>query len=200
MQFSVSLKSLSLGLGILGMSAVAASAQSLSGVTARLVTPLNSQTATVGQPITAKLDGSVKMANDVTLPRGTQLLGDISAVKTAQGHTPASITVVFTTAELKDGKKVPVKATLLGAYSPGGELDADSGYRNVDLAPAQVGAQYAVDQEPGALSGITLNAAVSNANSGTFSKNSGNFKLAPGSYLQIGVAAAETPNATSAAE
>ena len=199
MQFSISLKNLSLGLGILAISAATASAQSLSGVTARLVTPLNSQTAKVGEPVTAKLDGSVKIANG-TLPKGTELAGNISAVQAAEGRSVASISIVFTTAELKDGKKIPIKATLLGAYPPSADSDSEDGYNFTALTPAQVSSAYAVDQEPGALRGIALNAAVANANSGTFSKKSGNFKLAPGSYLEVAVAPAGEGNAASAAE
>ena len=80
MRFTFSLKNLSLGLAMVSLSAGAAFAQSLTGVNARLVRPLDSQTAAQGQPVTAKLDGSVKTADGVKLPKGTELIGKIADV------------------------------------------------------------------------------------------------------------------------
>ncbi|MFP5230261.1 MAG: hypothetical protein ACLGXA_21810 [Acidobacteriota bacterium] len=201
MQLSFLLRKLSMSFVILAISAVTASAQSLSGATAILVTPLNTRTARSGQPVTAKLDDSVKLANGATLPKGTQLAGNISSVQAAEGRGAATISVVFTTAERKDGQKIPVKATLLGAYPPDVEEYSGDGYVGAGITPAHVSSQYSVDQEPGVLRGITLNAAVKDDTSGTFSKKSGNFKLDAGSYLQIAVApAGAVSDTTSAAE
>lgn len=200
MQFSVSLKNRFVGLAILAISAATVSAQSLSGAAARLVTPLNSQTATVGEAVTAKLDGSVRIANGEKLPRGTELAGSVSAVQGAEGRGAASISIVFTMAELKSGRKVPIKATLIGAYPASVKSYPDDEYELVEATPAQVSGQYAVDQEAGFLKGIALNAAVADSNSGTFSKKSGNFTLAPGTYLQIGIGPTGAGDATSAAE
>lgn len=196
MQFSFSLKNVSLGLAILSMSAAAASAQSLTGVNAKLLTPLNSQTAKVGQQVAVKLNDSVKITTGETLPKGTQLVGSVSEVKAAEGSNPASVTVVFNSAELKGGKKVPVKTTLLAAYAASG----GDGLELLGPAPSHVEAQYTVDQQPGALPGVTLKSAVQNADSGTFSKNNGNFKLAAGSLVQVAVGPASANGSTSAAE
>lgn len=196
MQFSFSLKNVSLGLAILSMSAAAACAQSLTGVNAKLVTSLDSQTAKVGQQVAVKLNDSVKITNGETLPKGTQLVGTVSEVKAAQGRNPASVTVVFNTAELKGGKKIPVKATVLAAYPASG----GDGLDVLGAAPAEVNAKFSVDQEPGALPGVTLKSSVQNPESATFSKDNGNFKLGTGSFLQLGVGPANAANATSAAE
>lgn len=196
MQFSFSVKNLSLGLAIVAMSAAAASAQSLSGVNTKLLTPLDSQTARIGQPVAVKLNDSVKITTGETLPKGTELVGSVSEVKSADGSNPASVTVVFNTAELKGGKKVPVKATLLAAYPANG----GDGLDEVGPAPSHVEAKYTVDQEPGALRGVSLKSAVENPASGTFSKQKGNFKLAAGSFLQLAVGPASANGSTSAAE
>lgn len=194
MQFCFSVKNVSLGLAILSMSAAAAWGQSLSGVNTKLVTPLNSQTAKAGQQVIVKLNDSVKITNGQTLPKGTELLGTVSEVKAAEGRNPASVSVVFNTAQLKDGKKVPVKATLLAAY-------AASASDSVGVAPSEVNEKYTIDQEAGALpGGVTLKAAVQNSDSGTFAKENGNFKLGAGSFLQLGVGPAGASGATSAAE
>lgn len=201
MRLSFSLKSVSLSLAIVSLvSAGAASAQSLVGVNTRLVKPLDSQTAATGQVVTVKLDGSVKTPDGVKLPRGTELVGKITAVTPAANGQAASVSVAFTEAQLKGGKQIPVKATLLAAYP--GEEGVESQYsdQTMDTVASTIPPDHTVDQEPGALPGVTLKAAVQDPNSGTFSKKDGNFKLSAGTFFQIGVAPAGNTGSTSAAE
>ena len=201
MRFTFSLKNLSFGLAIVSLvSAGAASAQSLAGVNTRLVKPLDSQSAAAGQVVTVKLDGSVKTPDGVKLPRGTQLIGKVTAVTPAQSGHAASVSIVFTEAQLKGGKQIPVKATLLAAY-PGDEgVESQYSDQTMDSVAASIPADRTIDQEPGALPGVALKASVQDPNSGTFSKKDGNFKLNAGTFLQIGVAPATGSGTTSAAE
>jgi hypothetical protein len=199
MRLTFSLKNLSLGLAVVSMiSAGAASAQSLAGVNTRLVKPLDSQTAANGQEITVKLDNGVTTPAGVKLPRGTELIGKIADVKASQNGGPASVSVVFTTAQLKGGKQIPVKATVVGAFPA---ISADEA-QNVspELPPDHVGSDRSIDQEPGELPGITLKAAVQDPNSGTFTKANGNFTLNAGTFLQVAVAPSSSSTSTSAAE
>lgn len=198
MQFSLSLKNLSLGVAMLSMSAASASAQSLVGVNTRLLQPLNSQTAKQGEAVTVRLDGAVKTADGVALPKGAQLIGKISDVKASpQKGAPASMTVVFTSAQLKDGKQIPVKATVVAAYPAA--TTGDASYAAIPT-PESVADTYTVEQQPGALTGVALKAAVKDADSGTFSKQNGNFTLNAGTRLQLAVGAAAGSATTNAAE
>lgn len=201
MRISFSLKNLSLGAALVSLIAVsAASAQTLTGVNTRLVQPLDSATAAAGQNVTVKLDSGVKTPDGVKLPRGTELVGKIAAVKPSQNGGPASVSVVFTTAQLKGGKQIPVKATLLAAYPGDQGIEAQYNDATVDTVADSVSGSHEVDQEPGALPHVTLKAAVSNADSGTFSRTDGNFKLGAGTFFQIGVGSASSGSSTSAAE
>jgi hypothetical protein len=195
------LKNVSLGLAVVSLlSAGAASAQSLAGVSTQLVKPLDSETAAAGQAVAVKLNKGVKTPDGVKLPRGTELIGKVTAVSPAQKGGAASVTVVFTEAQLKGGKQIPVKATVLAAY-PGSEaIEAQYSDSTMDTVADHVASNHVVDQEPGALPGVTLKASVQDANSGTFSKADGNFKLATGTFLQIGVAQASGSGSTAAAE
>jgi hypothetical protein len=202
MRFTFSVKNLSYGLAIVSLvSAGAASAQSLAGVNTRLVTPLDSQTAAAGQVVSVKLDGSVKTPDGVKLPRGTELIGKVTAVTPAKNGQASSVSVAFTEAQLKGGKQIPVKATLLAAY-PGDEgVESQYSDETMDAVPSSIPADRTIDQEPGALpGGVALKAAVQDPNSGTFSKKDGNVRLTAGTYLQIGVAPATGSGSTSAAE
>lgn len=200
MRLKFTLQNLSLGAALVSlMAAGAASAQTLAGVNTHLVQPLDSATATAGQSIAVKLDGSVKTTDGVKLPRGTELVGKIAEVQPSKDGGPASVSLVFSTAELKGGKQIPVKATLLAAYPSDQGLAAQYADQTMDTVADNVNGDHEVDQEPGALP-VTLKAAVKDADSGTFSKTNGNFRLKAGTFLQIGVGSASGGSSTSAAE
>lgn len=188
MRFS-SLKNVSLGLALVSFVALGtASAQSLVGVTTRLNRTLDSGNAAVGQVVTVKLNGSVNAPDGVKLPRGTELIGKVASVQPAQNNGPASVALVFTSAKLKDGREIPVKATLIGAYTASEGSDATYGSQSMAPVPGKVAADDTFDQEPGALKHVALTSAVKNDDSGTFSSTEGNFRLDAGTYLQFGVA------------
>jgi hypothetical protein len=201
MRIRFSLQNLSLGAALISlMAAGVASAQTLAGVNTRLVQPLDSATAAQGQTVAVKLDGSVKTPDGVKLPRGTEMVGKIADVKSSQNGGPASVSVVFTAAQLKGGKQVPVKVTLLAAYPGDQGVEAQYSDATVDTVADNVGADHQVDQQPGALPGVELKAAVRDADSGTFTRSNGNFRLGAGTYLQVAVGQASGSSATSAAE
>lgn len=160
----------------------------LVGVNARLDHTLDTSSAKQGEMVTARLDGSVKTADGVKLDKGTQLKGTVTRVEESANGGPSSLTLVFTTAQMKDGKQIPVKVTLLSAYPPGANSEATYGVDEIAPAPRHVNSQATIDQESGMLRHISLHARVAGQNSGTFRKKDGNLKLAAGTYLQIGIA------------
>lgn len=203
MKFNVSLKHLALGVstGLLGFSAAAYAQPAnqnyqLVGVNARLVTSINTDTVKAGQAVEAKLDGSVTTSDGVKLERGTELLGTVADATPSADRSQASLTLVFTTAQLKDGKKVPVKVTLLAAYPASEADDATYGDSLVGPAPQHVDPQQTVLQEPGLLSNVEMKSAVQGEDSATFSKAKGNFRLSAGTYFQLGIASANGGGAT----
>jgi hypothetical protein len=199
MRVRFSMQNLSLGVALVSlMWAGAAAAQTLAAVNTHLVQPINSATAAQGQAVSVKLDGSVKTTDGTKLPRGTELVGKVDEVKASQNGGPASVSVVFTTAQLKGGKQIPVKATLLAAFPGDQTVAAQYSDQTADAAPQGVSADYEVDQEPGALPDVALKAAVKDADSGTFSKTDGNFKLSPGTLLQVAVGSASGSSAGAA--
>ena len=194
-----SFKKLSFGLALVSLAAAGgASAQSLVGVNTTLDRTLDSKSAAAGQVVTAKLDGTVTAADGTKLPKGTELIGKVADVKNANGAT--SVSLVFTSAKLKDGKEIPVKATVLAAYPELDPIGATLGDVATQPAPAKVEGDSVFDQQPGALSRVALSSAVKNHESGTFSSTNGNFKLLAGTNLQVGIAPASSGSGTNAAE
>ena len=208
MRFSVSLRGVSLGFTAAtliaasaawalpansssgaGTSAAAASNPSwLAGGTARLDRTLDSQTAKPGERIEAKLDHTVKTPDGMELPGGTQLMGRVAAVTPSQADGPSTISVLFNKAELKNGRTIPVKVTVTGAF-PNDENQL-AGYGEASMGPAErhVSLKDRFDQEPGTLSHIAMMSRASGANSATFSDKQGNVKLRAGTFLQLGIA------------
>jgi hypothetical protein len=161
-------------------------------VNATLDHTLSSQSAMEGQAVEARLNSSVEAANGIDLPKGTELMGKVDHVQASRDGGPARISVVFNTAELKNGKQIPIKATLLAAAPPN---NAGYGYSNMDTqplgpAPKSVSSREKVVQEPGTLSHIAMHSSAQSNTSGTFIKKNGNFKLTAGTYLQLGIAPA----------
>jgi len=201
MQFAVRLKNLSLGLALVSsFSVAAASAQTLLGVNARLDRNLDSKTAAVGQVVTAKLDGTVKTPDGLRLQRGSELVGKVDAVKSSQNGGPASVTLLFSTAKLRDGKTIPVKVTVVAAYPQSAGGSSDGSDQTLPPPPAQVNSDIAVQQDAGALGKVALTSAVKNSDSGTFTRADGDFRLGAGTYLQVGIAPSATGNTSTAAE
>ncbi|HTV15875.1 MAG TPA: hypothetical protein VME68_14235 [Acidobacteriaceae bacterium] len=196
MSLSQNLKYLAVGAatGLLACSG-AAIAQSgnqswqLVGVNARLDQTINSDSVKQGQAIEARLDGTVTTSDGMKLEKGTELMGTVADAASSAHGGPASLTLLFTKAQMKDGKQIPVKVTLLAAY-PSSQADSgEYGDSLVAPAPRHVDPQQKVVQQAGMLRHVEMKSSVQGQNSGTFWKSDGNFRLAKGTYLQVGIAA-----------
>lgn len=201
MRIAMSFRNLSLGVAtasfLLAGSALAQSDHSMSGqqwqlkgVNARLDHEIDAQSAQVGQKVDVKLDRTVKTANGVDLPGGTQIWGTVEKVEASQNSGPSMVTLRFTTAELKNGQKVPVKVTVIGAFP----ASARSSYVNsmggeLPPAPRHINAKDKYTQEPGLLHDVEMKSAVQGHNSATFTDRNGNVRLDQGDYLQLAIAA-----------
>jgi hypothetical protein len=192
-----SLRNLSLGLTAAALvfagAAAAQTSQSgqtwqLVGVNSRLDHTLDTNSATQGQAVEAKLDGSVTTIQGTKLEKGTELTGTVTGVEKSANGGASSLTLSFTTAKAKDGKQTPVKVTLLSAFPASAENAAAYGLGEVGSAPRHVNPDEKIDQESGMLNNISLHSRVQGENSGTFVKKDGDLKLNAGTYLQVGIA------------
>lgn len=160
----------------------------LVGATVRLDHALSTRNTRQGQMVEAKLNGSVKTAEGVDLPKGTELMGRVDRVQASQNGGPSMLSLVFTKAELKDGHTVPVKVTVVGAYPSDEAALAVNGDQTMGSAPQHVSSRARIDQEAGLLSHISMHSAVQSHNSARFEKKDGDFTLKAGTYLQVAIA------------
>jgi hypothetical protein len=163
----------------------------LVGANARLVNTVDTRKVSPGQSITAKLTTTVKEAGTVELPKGTLLIGKIDQAQASTNGGPATLSVTFDQAKLSDGRTVPVKATLLGAY-PGddGDYYAEAGAEGNLIAglPASVPADQKIDQEPGTLGNVEMRSAVQSNASAVFTSKDHNIDLKSGTQFQVAIA------------
>lgn len=190
MRLAITFRNLSLSVAtasFLLAGAAFAEQSNIVGVNARLDHTISTGKATNGQLVAVKLDRSVKTVDGIDLPKGTQLEGTITHVQASANGGPASVSLVFNKAQLKDGRQIPVKVTLLGAYPPGQMQASNYGDEEMGPAPRHINPQERILQEPGMLSHVSMISSVEGHNSATFRKKDGNFTLHAGTYFQLGI-------------
>lgn len=165
---------------------------------AKLTHKIDSQSARQGQMVKAKLTSDVKTANGMKWDEGTILIGKVAKVEPSNNDGPSRLSIVFDEARLKDGKTIPVKATLLGAYpSNAGDYYSGIGSNNYMVGqPHRISSQQKVEQMPGTLSHVGMNSAVQSKVSATFIRKDGNIDLRKGTRLQVAIAPLTGANGT----
>ena len=141
---------------------------------------IDSRTAKPGDQIEAKLSGTVHLKNGPELPRGTELIGTVAADDTNTNGT-SRLALRFTQAHLKDGKTIPIKATIVSLYSADSSEGLDHHMWTANTLQ--------IDQEH-ALSGVELHSKIADENSGVLvSKKKGDVKLPHGYGIALAIAA-----------
>lgn len=160
---------------------------------ALLVQTVDSKNATQGEAVKAKLTSNVKAAGQTELPKGTMLLGKVEQVEPSTNKGPSKLTIVFDQAKLSNGRTVPVKATLLGAYP----ANYDSYYADTSnngtitaVQPKVIRDDARVDQTAGGLGQVEMHSAVQSHASGVFTNKEGDINLKRGTRLQLAIAPA----------
>jgi hypothetical protein len=140
-----------------------------------------------GDPIKATLIDKVEFSNGPELPRGTELVGQVT-VDRMQDDGTFRLALTFTNAQLKDGTVIPIKATILRLYAPSSSypLPVDTSYYAYPLTNSWNG-QLQADQ-PGALEGVDLHSSIEGSNSGNFVSNKKDeIKVLPETVLGLAI-------------
>lgn len=141
-----------------------------------------------GDQFSAKLANKVHLKNGTELPAGTELVGKIGT-DDMQQNGMSKLALCLDQAKLKDGKTIPVKATIVGLYGPGAGPSetypvAPGDQVDNDWKHSETG----VDQ-PGALSGIDLHSKLASRNSAVLvSTKKDDFKLKRGTEFALALA------------
>ena len=155
---------------------------------AYLLHKLDARNMKPGTQFTARLATKVHLKNGPELPKGTELIGKVST-DDMQLKGNSKLALCITQARLKDGKMIPVKATIVGVYGP--ETETQQGY-NVAPGEEQTNdwnqSMLRIDQID-AISGVDLHSRVAGNNSGVFvTTKKSDVKLSAGSELALAIA------------
>lgn len=117
-------------------SARAAEATHLS---AELTRRIDTRHARVGDEVFAKTTSKAKLANGLTLPRGTHLIGHVTSVQ-ARSHAnhTAKLAFAFDRAVLRHGRTIPIHAVLTSVSVPSAMAAANS-MDNMNAGPMGAG-------------------------------------------------------------
>jgi len=140
-----------------------------------------------GDEFRATLADKVQLANGPQLPAGTVLIGQVSTDDTNQSGA-SKLALRFTSAKLKNGQTVPIKATIVGIL-PTGFSNEDS-YRLNDKndVPASWNDGTLTIDQIDAMNGVDLHSKIASRNSGVFVSTKDNIKLVNGGELELAIA------------
>ena len=155
---------------------------------AYLIRDLDAKKDHSGERFEAKLSDSVQLKNGPELPKGTVLIG-VVANDDMQIHAQSKLALRITKAELKDGKVIPVKATIVGVDPPQ-STDAEGFPVELgDQMPNNWNKGTLVVDQIGALHNVDLHGRISGRNSGVLdSTRNDNMKLNVGTELELAIA------------
>lgn len=139
-----------------------------------------------GEQFHAKLSDNVQLKDGVELPKGTELIGKV-AKDNVENNGTSTLALNFTTADLKNGKTIPISATIMGIAPPQYGAAWDGGA--TQAAPGRWNGQVLQLDQVGALSGVDLHSRIAGQESGVFiSSNKDNVKLSNHSQLSLAIA------------
>ena len=116
----------------------------MKAVNCELVDKLDSKTAKTGDSIVVKTRSAVKTADGTEIPKGTKLMGHITAVKASgDAHENSEVALAFDSAQLKGGQTVPIHSEIQSLSPAGGsstnETTASMGSGSAPSAPTASG-------------------------------------------------------------
>ena len=151
---------------------------------AALTEPLSAKNTRAGQEFQARLSEKVYLKNGPVLPKGTELVGRIVKDQVNQ-NGESTLTLRFAQARLKDGKTVPIKATIVGLYSAANRY-AQS-YGAVQTPNYWTPSTLQVDQI-NALNHVDLHSRIAANNSGVLQSSKSNIHFSSGTEFALAIA------------
>lgn len=158
---------------------------------AELLKALDAKQLQPGAAFEAKLTGKVHLANGPELPSGTILKGQVAADDMNVSGS-SKLALQFTSAQLKDGQSVPIKATIVGLYPH--PDDSESGDESDTASVPNTWNRHTLQiDQLGVTGGVDLHSKVASQNSGVFVATSrDDVRLNKGMQLSLAIASGAT--------
>lgn len=95
----------------------------LVGVRAVLDKTIDARKVKQGDPVIAKPEVKIQIADGVDLETNSKLLGRVDSVQPSANKSDSTVAVTFDRAQLKDGREIRIKATILWIGQPPSQLN-----------------------------------------------------------------------------
>ncbi len=155
---------------------------------AELMQALDAKKTLPGAGFQAKLSKTAHLHDGTELPAGTLLMGKV-VQDDMQQQGMSKLALRFTSAQLKNGKTIPIKATIVGIFKPGYESDETYPVNAGDQVPNSWNDGTLQIDQLGVISGVDLHSKISSRNSGVLvSTKKDNVTLKEGSEIQLAIA------------
>jgi hypothetical protein len=156
---------------------------------ALLAQDLDTKKIQPGQQFKAILSDRVQLKSGIELPKGTTLVGTIATGDASQ-NAKTTLALRFTQASLKDGKTIPIEATIVGISQP---YDNLSGSTSDEAPPSEWNGKSLQFDIDGVLTGVDLHSRIAGENSGVFeSAKKGDVKLKARTQIALALGAQGT--------
>ncbi|HZD49934.1 MAG TPA: hypothetical protein VE178_14430 [Silvibacterium sp.] len=159
---------------------------------------IDTKKAKAGDPFDAKVATTVKLDDGTDVPSGSVLEGHVDSVTRSENKGDSVLTVTIDKLAIKDGKEIPIKATITQVASTASDSSDDRGYSDPSSYRVQniPSTRPAGTQDPNApkvphsVPDLTLTSSVHDATSGTFTYAKKNLHMNNAFLLQVSVAVA----------
>jgi hypothetical protein len=120
-----------------------------STIHATLAKPVDARHSKPGDQVMAKTTENVKSEGQVVLPKGSKIVGHVTEAKAfSKGQSESAVGIAFDYAVLKDGREVPLAASIQAIASPQASSPADPGDNSM-LEAGSTGTRAAVGNPAG---------------------------------------------------
>ena len=120
----------------------------LVGIRATLAKTLDAQRVKEGDPVIARPEAKLHLADGIDLETSSKLLGRVDTVQPSTNKGDSAITVTFDKVLFKDGRQIPVKATILWIGQPPSQLNPTEVSAPVDRSTPGVGVAAGMSGTP----------------------------------------------------
>jgi len=179
-----------------GQSAEAGTIQ-MTTVVANVEKSVDSKKAKAGDSFSAKTVAGTTLNDGTVVPAGSVLVGHVDSATPSEHKSDSTLVLTIDKLQVKGGKEIPVKATIMSVATFEQEMGGSSGNpqdrafdTNARDSARMNGASDAQSAPTGphSVPGLTLTSSVKDANSGTLTQAKGNVHLSNENQIQVSVA------------
>lgn len=164
-------------------------------LTASIEKTIDAKKAKAGDPVAAKTIAAGKLSDGTEVPSGSILTGHIDSVTPSENKGDSKLTITLDKLQIKNGKEIPVKATVVNVVSTAPNFGDDKPYDPSSYRPGTQGDNKANGENnqtgptaPHPVEGLTVAGSPKDATSGTFTQAKKNLHLTSSTQLMVSVA------------